>query len=153
MCKEERGRRRTKMKNAGTLQLASGSSFTKQRNMTAVLSSVQAVLALLFLFAGSMKLITPIAVLLAQMPLLLPGLFVRFIGGAEMAGALGLILPGLLRIGRRLTPLAACGLVIVMVAATVYNLIASLAGVALVTLVLGVLAMIVAYGRRGWGRA
>ena len=40
-------------------------------------------------------------------PIALPGPFLRFIGVAEVAGALGLILPGLLRIRQALTPLAA----------------------------------------------
>src|SRR5437667_10795660 len=81
---------------------------------TTVLWIVQGLLALLFLFAGSMKLILPVEMMTAQMPLPLPGLFLRFIGTAEVAGALGLILPGLLRIRPMLTPLAACGLVISM---------------------------------------
>lgn len=62
----------------------------------------------------------PIEVLTKQMPL--PGLFLRFIGMAEVLGAIGLILPGLLRIRQGLTPLAAAGLVIVMIGATVLTL-------------------------------
>src|SRR5581483_5277255 len=69
----------------------------------------QGLLALLFLFAGTMKLILPIEEMTAQLPL--PGLFLRFIGVCEVLGALGLILPGLLRIRPRLTALAAAGLV------------------------------------------
>ena len=49
----------------------------------------------------------------------LPGLFIKFIGVCEVLGALGLILPGLLRIRRGLTPLAAAGLVIILIGATV----------------------------------
>jgi uncharacterized membrane protein YphA (DoxX/SURF4 family) len=62
----------------------------------------------------------PIEVLTKQMPL--PGLFLRFIGMAEVLGAIGLILPGLLRIRQGLTPLAAAGLVIVMIGTTVLTL-------------------------------
>jgi len=69
--------------------------------MSITLWSVQVVLALIFLFAGSMKLVLPIEVMTAQMPL--PGVFLRFIGLCEMAGALGLILPGVTRIKRGLT--------------------------------------------------
>src|SRR5712692_9135189 len=64
--------------------------------MTYPLWIVQGVLALLFLFAGGMKLVMPIEALTEQMPL--PGAFVRSIGVAEVLGAMGLILPGLLRI-------------------------------------------------------
>ena len=70
--------------------------------MTYALWSVQGLLTLLFLFAGGMKLVLPLEALTAQMPL--PGLFVRFIGVAEVLGALGLILPALLRIRPGLTP-------------------------------------------------
>src|SRR5919198_5922257 len=84
--------------------------------MTNVLWTIQGLLALLFLFTGGMKLMLPIEVLTAQLPL--PGWFVRFIGVAELLGALGLILPGLLRIRPGLTPLAAAGLVIIMIGAT-----------------------------------
>ena len=49
--------------------------------MTYALWIVQGLLALLFLFAGGMKLVLPLEELTAQMPL--PGLFVRFIGVAE----------------------------------------------------------------------
>ena len=42
-----------------------------------------------------MKLIVPLDVLMKQMPIPLPGLFVRFLGAAEVLGAIGLIFPGL----------------------------------------------------------
>jgi hypothetical protein len=51
----------------------------------------QVPLALLFLVAGGIKLILPIEMMTKQMPL--PGGFLRFIGVAEVLGALGLILP------------------------------------------------------------
>ncbi|WP_227375923.1 DoxX family protein [Haladaptatus halobius] len=76
-------------------------------------------LALVFLFAGGLKLITPIGIILPQTPVLLPGLFVQFIAVAEVLGAIGLILPGVLHIREWLTPLAAAGLVIIMTGATV----------------------------------
>ena len=80
----------------------------------------------------------------------LPGLFVRFLGVAEVLGAIGLILPGLLRIRPGLTPLAATGLVIIMIGATVLTLV-GLVGVdvelALIPLVVGLLSAFVAYGR------
>src|ERR1043166_4418780 len=94
-------------------------STRRQILRSSALWSLQVLLALLFLFAGSMKLLTPIEVMAAQMTVPLPGWFLQFIGVAECAGALGLILPGLLRIKRGLTPLAACGLAGVMIAATV----------------------------------
>jgi hypothetical protein len=117
--------------------------------MTYVLRIVQGLLALIFLFTGGMKLVLPIEVLTEQTPLL-PGLFVRFLGVAEVLGAIGLILPGLLGIRPGLTPLAACGLVIIMIGATVLTLAGVVPGgvaPALIPLVVGLLSAFVAYGR------
>ena len=118
--------------------------------MNIVLWSIQGLLALVFLFTGGMKLIVPIQVMLAQMPLPLPGLFLKFIGVAELSGALGLILPGVLRIRPLLTPLAACGLLIIMIGATVVTLLGGEGMMALGPLVLGLLCATVAYGRRAY---
>jgi hypothetical protein len=76
-----------------------------------------------------------------------PGWFLRFIGVAEAAGGLGLILPGLLRIRPGLTPLAAAGLVIIMVGATVVSAATGSVLLALIPAVVGLLAAFVAYGR------
>jgi hypothetical protein len=117
--------------------------------MTYILWIVQVLLALLFLFTGGIKLVLPLEVLTEQTPL--PGLFVRFLGVAEVLGAIGLILPGLLRIRPGLTPLAACGLVIIMVGATTLTLAGFVPGGgvvgALIPLVVGLLSVFVAYGR------
>jgi uncharacterized membrane protein YphA (DoxX/SURF4 family) len=118
--------------------------------VASVLWTIQVLLALVFLFAGSMKLIMPIEAMTAQMSVPLPGLFLRFIGVAEVAGALGLILPGLVRIQKRLTPVAACGLIIIMVGAVVVTLISGGIAGAIVPLVVGLLCVQVAYARRSW---
>ena len=118
--------------------------------MNTALWIVQVLLALLFLFAGGIKLVLPVEELMKQMPLPLPGWFVRFTGVIEVLGALGLILPGLLGIRPGLTPLAAAGLVIVMIGATVYTVAAGDIASALLPLVVGILVAFVAYGR--WRR-
>ena len=123
-----------------------GKPNRKVTKKAVALWTLQALLALLFLFAGGMKLIMPIEALTKQSPL--PGLFLRFIGICEVAGALGLILPGLLRIRRGLTPLAAAGLLIIMVGATVVTLALGQVGPALMPAAVGVLVAVVAYGRR-----
>src|SRR3954467_2261887 len=107
---------------------------------------VQGVLAALFLFAGAMKLITPIEVLSVMSPF--PGEFIRFIGVCEVLGAVGLILPCALRILPALTALAAAGLVVIMIGATVTTLAIGGGVMALPTVVLGLLATLVAFGRR-----
>lgn len=106
---------------------------------------VQVLLALLFLWAGAVKLVLPLEQLAGAVPL--PGLFLRFIAVAEVAGALGLVLPGLLGIRPGLTPLAAAGLVIIMIGATAVTAIGGPVVVALIPAVVGALAAFVAYGR------
>lgn len=115
--------------------------------MNIALWIVQVLLALLFLFAGGMKLVLPIEEMTKQMPLPLPDLFLRFTGIVEVLGAIGLILPWLLRIRPGLTPVAAAGLVIVMIGAMVYTVAAGDIASALMPLVVGILAAFVAYGR------
>lgn len=113
--------------------------------MNIALWIIQVLLALLFMFSGVMKLILPIEEMTKQIAL--PELFLRFIGVCEVLGALGLILPGLLRIKTWLTPLAAAGLAIIVIGAVVVSL--RIGGIAqsLLPLVTGILAAFVAYGR------
>src|SRR4051794_38685687 len=117
-------------------------AFTRK---TAVLWTIQGLLAVLFLFAGGMKLVLPLEML--KGPVSLPGPFLRFIGVAEVLGAVGLILPGLLRIHTGLTPLAAGGLGIIMIGATAITLLGGQVGPALVPGVVGVFSAWIVYGR------
>lgn len=114
------------------------------RKTNALLWTVQVLLALLFLFAGVMKLIAPLAELEKQSGM--SGLLLKFIGLAETAGAVGLIAPGLAKIGRSLTPLAAIGLLIIMTGAVVLTVSGGVTA-ALVPFVVGALCALVAYGR------
>jgi hypothetical protein len=80
-------------------------------------------------------------------PVALPGGLLRFIGVAEMAGGVGLVLPWLLKIRPILTPIAAGALEIIMIGAVVITVVGgSLAGAA-VPLVVGAALGTVAYGR------
>lgn len=115
--------------------------------MTYVLWTLQVLLALLFLFAGGSKLVMPYEAMMEGMPFPIPEAFLRFIGVAEVLGALGLVLPGLTRIRPGLTPLAAACLLIIMVGATVLTLAAGMGAVAAIPFVVGVLLAFVAYGR------
>ena len=107
---------------------------------------LQGLLAALFLFAGGTKLVLPIAVM-QQGPIALPGPLLRFIGVAEVCGALGLVLPWALNIRPTLTPLAASGLVVIMIGATTVTIMSGLGLVALLPFVVGCLSVFVAYGR------
>ncbi len=123
-------------------ETATGSS---SRKINIALWTAQTLLALVFLFAGGMKLVMPVAELTRQSPL--PSWFLQFIGVAEVLGALGLILPGLFRIRTGLTPLAACGLVVIMIGAVVTTLMTLTAAQAVLPFVVGLVAVFVAYGR------
>lgn len=116
------------------------------RRTNAMLWTIQGVLALTFLMVGGMKLLTP-ATTLAPMTAPISVGLVKFIGLCEVTGAFGLILPGLLRIRTTLTPLAAAGLVIIMSGATSACLAMGRAGEAAGPAVLGVLAILIVYGR------
>jgi hypothetical protein len=115
--------------------------------MRKTLWAVQILLALLFLFAGGAKFVLPVDQMIKGMPeALASGSFIHFIGVCEVFGGLGLVLPGLLHIRPGLTPLAASGLTIIMIGATVVSLPQGV-GMAIFPLVVGVLAAFVAYGR------
>ena len=118
--------------------------------MNTALWIIQVLLAALFVFSGGTKLIMPIEEMTAQMPIALPGWFLRFTGVAELLGGIGLVLPWLTRIKPNLTSLAAAGLVIIMIGATVVTLMTGQIAFALLPLVTGILCAFVAYGR---GRA
>jgi uncharacterized membrane protein YphA (DoxX/SURF4 family) len=118
-------------------------------DMDVVLWIVQILLALVFLGAGGAKLVTPVPELVAQMalPLPAPDFTFRLIGTLEVLGAIGLILPWLVRIRPRLTPIAAACLSLEMVVATVYTIVGMGIGPAVMPLVLGLVSAAVAIGR------
>lgn len=116
--------------------------MTKNR----VLWSIQWLLAFLFLFAGGVKLVMPADALAKEAPMLSVA-FLRFVAVCEVLGAIGLILPWLLRIQSRLTPLAAACLVIIMIGATVVTVMMNGAAMAVLPVIVGLLLAWVAVGR------
>jgi hypothetical protein len=113
--------------------------------MNIVLWIIQVILALLFLLAGGTKLILPIAEMTKDIHL--PGLFLRFLGVAEVLGGLGLILPGALRIKPGLTSVAAVGLMIIVIGATVITATNGPIVGAILPFITTLLLAFVAYGR------
>ncbi|GGP14010.1 DoxX family protein [Nonomuraea glycinis] len=120
--------------------------------MNIALWIVAGLLALLFLGAGAMKLTQPKAKLAAS------GLSwtedfsdntVKVIGGLEALAGLGLILPAALGILPVLTPLAATGLVLVMIGAAITHVRRKEYPVIAANVVLLVAAAFVAWGRFG----
>ena len=84
----------------------------------------QVILAAMFLMSGFMKVAQPIDKLSQMLPWAaqVSEALVRFIGIAEVLGAVGLILPSLLRIQPKLTPIAAVGLALVMLFAVAFHI-------------------------------
>jgi hypothetical protein len=118
--------------------------------MNIVLWIIQGLLAVLFLFAGGSKLVLPMDMLMSNgspNQVVLPELFIRFIGVCEVLGALGLILPGVFHRRQELTPLAAAGLTIILIGAVVVTIMGAGIPLAVPPLIFGLLCAFVAYGR------
>src|SRR6185369_16757815 len=79
--------------------------------------------------------------------LILPAMFLKFIGLCEVLGAFGLILPGVFKRQQYLTALAAIGLTIIMIGAVVVTMMGPGFKFAIQPLVTGLLCAFVAYGR------
>jgi uncharacterized membrane protein YphA (DoxX/SURF4 family) len=112
---------------------------------------VQAVLAAMFAMAGVMKLTQPKDKLADRLPWTADFSqgTIRFIGFVEFAAALGLILPAVAGIAPVLTPLAASGLVMVMLLAAITHVRRKEPGAIAINAVLLILAALVAWGRFG----
>ncbi len=124
--------------------------MSKGFNMNAALWIVQFVLCLAFLGTGSMTLIRPIAEMAEDGLLFVnyfPLWFVRFVGLAEIAGAIGLMLPSLTRCQPRLTPIAAWALAFLMAGALGFYICIGKVSGSVPAVVVGVLSAFV-----GWGR-
>ncbi|HLZ63199.1 MAG TPA: DoxX family protein [Ktedonosporobacter sp.] len=92
--------------------------------MNIVLWVIQGLLALIFLMAGFMKTFMPLTTLQKNMAWVadVPAPFVRFIGVAELLGAIGLILPAAIGIASWLTIVAAIGLMVAMISAAIFHI-------------------------------
>ena len=121
--------------------------------MNALLWVLQGLVGLLFLFSGGTKLVMSTEAMQKMSPpnsIMLPGAFVKFIGVMEILGGLGLILPGLTKIRKNLTPVAAFCLLIIMIGAVVITIMGPGVGAAIIPFVVGILCAVIAYGRRDW---
>jgi hypothetical protein len=119
--------------------------------MNYVLWTVQVLLALLFLFFGTVLIVGPTFEPVDAPPIM------RFVGVLLVAGALGLILPGYIwvrptvtrhaAVGLMITPLAAIGLMLPMIGVTIIRIRQGLLARAFVPIIVGLLLAFVAYGR------
>ena len=111
----------------------------------------QGLLAVAFVFAGTMKLTQAHGKLAEQMGWpedFSPGV-VKLIGGLELLGGLGLILPSLIGSAPVLTPLAAVGLAVIQLGAVIVHHRRGEARMLMVNLILIALLVFVAWGRFG----
>jgi len=116
--------------------------------MNRALWILQVLLGVYFIFVGVTHFIVPdgLPAQMSWMYELSTGLH-YFSGIAEILGGLGLILPGIFKIQTRLTPLAAAGLVLVMLGAIVWHIQRGEVSNIFFNLILGALAGFIAYGR------
>lgn len=96
-----------------------------------------------------MKSTTPIPELALKMPWSadVPEALVRFIGATQVLGAVGLVAPGLVGRGPRLTPLAAAGLLLTMLLAALFHVSRGELFMLPMNVALGLTAAFVAWGR------
>ena len=119
------------------------------RGIRIALWTAQVLLAAMFMMTGAMKVFMSPAEIVKAVPdfaTMSLGL-VRFIGIAELAGAIGLVLPAVTRIAPSLTPLAASGLTVVMILAALFHISRGEFAQLGVVIPLGALATFVAWGR------
>lgn len=114
--------------------------------MNALLWILQVLLAAAFLAHGLMFLAPPPEIAV-QMNASLPRWFQLFMGVAEIAAAVGLILPAMTRVMPWLVTWAAVGIMFVMVSATVWHVVRAEYSSAAITMVLLAMATFVAYMR------
>jgi putative oxidoreductase len=110
---------------------------------------VQGLTATLMLMSAYMKIATPILELSSKWKWTgeLPETVVRLLGVIDLLGGIGIILPALLRIKPSLTPLAAVGIILLMISASVFHISRGEASVIGSNIILMFLASFIAWGR------
>ncbi len=119
--------------------------------MDVALWIAQILLALVFATAGLLKLRQPREKLAASMGWVedFSDSFVKFVGGVELLGALGLILPAVTDIAPILVPIAATGLAVAQTGAAIVHLRRKEPRFIIGNLVLIAIAAFIAWGRFG----
>ena len=109
----------------------------------------QTLLASTLLFGGATKLFQPIEQVSAMWPWTgqIPIELVKFTGIIDLLGAIGLILPALLRIKPILTPMAAIGTLALMICASIFHISRGEASQIAPNIVFASIAIFIAWGR------
>jgi uncharacterized membrane protein YphA (DoxX/SURF4 family) len=129
------------------------STPTASKALHVTLWVLQVLLTVFFLMAGYTHGFVPIEQAAKSATWIddVPFALARFIGFAELAGALGIILPAATRIAPWLTPLAAAGLALIMILAIPFHIMRGEANVIWIHTLVAAVALFVAWGR--WKRA
>jgi uncharacterized membrane protein YphA (DoxX/SURF4 family) len=117
--------------------------------MHIALWTAQVLLAATLIWSGSVKLARPVAELAAMWPWAgeVPVAVVKLTAVVDLLGAIGLIFPALFRIQPKLTPVAALGIVVLMICAAVFHIARGEASSIGVNVVVGAIALFIAWGR------
>ena len=126
---------------------------SSRRGLRITLWVLQVALALFFMMVGYSHALAPFDEVAQQATWMqhVPRALSLFIGYAELAGGLGLIVPAATRIAPWLTPLAALGLGTIMILAIPFHIVRAEANVIWMHTLLAGLALFVAWGR--WRKA
>ncbi len=135
--------------SASTTRASTSLIAPRRRALNVLLWVAQALLFAFFLMAGINHGLKPIAEAARSSPWIagVPVWLARFIGAAELAGAVGVVLPAATRVRPSLTPLAAAGLAVIMALAVPFHVVRGEAGVVAFNIVPMLLAAFVAWGR------
>lgn len=135
-----------------------GSQMTNQQQPSKALNialwTTQILLAASMVWAASMKLFQPVDKLAAMWPWAgqVPAAFVKFTGIIDLLGGLGLILPAMLHIRPRLTPITAIAVIVLMICASAFHISRGEASVIGVNIAFAAMAAFIAWGRLKEGR-
>jgi putative oxidoreductase len=104
------------------MKIMTAQNSSKSLNIT--LWILQVLVAAFFLMAGTMKLTQPIVKLSAMLPWTgqIPEILVRLLGMIDIVGAVGILLPGILRTRPRLIIWAALGIMLLMASAITFHI-------------------------------
>lgn len=127
--------------------------MSSHKGMQVALWVLQVVLAVFFMMVGYSHAILPYDQIAEQATWMkeVPRGLSHFIGYAEIAGGVGLILPAATRVAPGLVPLAALGLATIMILAALFHLVRGEGSVIGLHVVVTALALFVAWGR--WRKA
>ena len=119
--------------------------------MNIALWIAQALLAATLIWSGMIKLLQPVAELSAMWPWAaqVPFALVKFTGIVDLLGAFGLTLPALFHIRSKITPIAALGIIVLMVCASVFHISRGEASSIAVNIFFAIIAAFIAWGRSG----